>query len=456
MMLTATKFWPRGKHYLTLLREAFPLSLQGVITTVLALLALNLFGFATMDLVVFALCICTLAIIGFSLASVLIGGYLLRSSVQQQITLNEKSSRSLKLEAGFPNDSSFEILQPRFLPLVKISWQIVQPDYIHTSLVASADDSKIGEQLIPLKRCYSPSIVRRFTVSDVLGFCRFSWRAVQNKPLMVLPQVNTLRTLPLLHSLTSEDGIANPDGSPEGDRMEIRPYVPGDSVRNILWKSYARNRQLNVRLAEKSVFHSRRTVAYLLSSTADEAAAAVARTALETDALGEDYSFGADGSNTVSDSLQPSLEAIAKSRSLNSATPLPYGLDEFLEQSNAAASAHCIVFASANLAHGLASGLGSANKLSALKQTISRHRGQFSVILATDGFTTSNSTKLWQRLLFKTASRQENTHADGLNGQSVSRLELAAVLTELGQLVESIMVIDRKTGFSFDKKLNKL
>ena len=69
----------------------------------------------------------------------------------------------------------------------------------------------------------------------------------------------------------------------------------GDSVKNIIWKVYARSRQLNVRLPEHSVFQSKKTLAFLLTSENDEAAAAVARVALQSGALGEDWAFGADG-----------------------------------------------------------------------------------------------------------------------------------------------------------------
>ena len=132
----------------------------------------------------------------------------------------------------------------------------------------------------------------------MLGFSRFTWRVTQESELLALPRAGNIKSLPLLRSLTAEDGIPDPGGNPEGDRMEIRPYVPGDSVRNILWKVYARTRHLNVRLAERSVYHSSRTLAWLLSGPHDEAAAAVARVAVESGALGEDWLFGADGSPT--------------------------------------------------------------------------------------------------------------------------------------------------------------
>ncbi|MFT4817319.1 MAG: hypothetical protein ACI9IQ_002834, partial [Cyclobacteriaceae bacterium] len=234
-------------------------------------------------------------------------------------------------------------------------------------------------------------------------------------------------------------GIPNPSGDPDGDRMEIRPYVPGDSVRNIMWKVYARNRQLNVRLAEKSVFHSNRTVAYLLSSDNDEAAAAVARVALETGALGDDWAFSADGSEVPANTLPAALDAIAKSRAIDKT--LSYGLDEFLTRSAGQAGAHCIVFAAAEF----------APWFEPLKKTISRFPGRFSLVLATDGFNETEQLKLWQRLLLQDDPAGEK--GSELGG---SRADLLKLLTALGQLVESTVVVDRKTGLSFDQNLRKV
>ena len=76
--------------------------------------------------------------------------------------------------------------------------------------------------------------------------------------------------------------------------MEIRPYTPGDSVRDIMWKGFARNRQLNVRLPERSVAFDDKACAYLVSGVGDEAASALARLTLECGLLGDDWRFGAD------------------------------------------------------------------------------------------------------------------------------------------------------------------
>jgi hypothetical protein len=416
----------------------FPLTLQGVITLLVAATALSVFGYGSMDLVVFSLAICALAILIFSLFCAVIGGVIIQRRVHRLLKQSSGTYEAINVEAGFPNETGFSLPVLNYFPLVKLSWRIVFPDFIETRIRVSPDNQLV-EEIIPIKRCRTDAMDRQFTVSDVLGFCRYSWYQRQEVPCMALPRTNTVKPLPLLRSLTAEDGIPNPSGDPEGDRMEIRPYAPGDSVRNIMWKVYARNRQLNVRLPEKSVYHSKRTVAYLLSSDNDEAAAAVARVALESGALGEDWAFAADGTELPCETLAPALEAVARSRAIGQ--PYSYGLDKFLNVAAGQSGAHCIVFAGAEIAPWLA----------LLKKTIGRFPGQFSLVLATDGFDDPQNFSIWHRLFL-----QEDPGNNATPAGASSKRDLLKLLTELGQLVESTLVVDRKTGFSFDKSLRKV
>lgn len=424
----------------TLARERFPLTTQGVTVLVIALFALRVFGYGRMDLVVFALAVCALAIVCFSTVIVLLGGLILRHQIREdmemQVLLRRHVAR-IKVEAGYPNETGFTLPTMPWLPLIGVRWEIAIPDAIRTRNRLSEDEKLWEEEIIPERRCRTASITRRFTVSDVLGFSRFTWRVTQEGELLALPQSGNIKALPLLRSLTAEDGIPDPGGNPEGDRMEIRPYVPGDSVRNILWKVYARNRHLNVRLAERSVYHSSRTLAYLLSGPQDEAAAAVARVAVESGALGDDWLFGADGSDTATNQIGEALELIAGSRALDG--ELPYGLDHFLQTWGNQGPLHCIVFASAE----------SGPWLEKLRLSTTRFRVRFSVVLATDGLRKSEPPSRWQRLLFR-ASASSNSQ------EGTALVELSRLLTQVGQLVESTLVIDRHTGQSFDKRMNKV
>lgn len=424
--------------YLRLLIGLFPLTLQGLITLILATLTLSVYGYGSMDLVVFAIAICALAIFMFSLFCSIISGIIIQRKVQKLLEDENLTLTNISVEAGFPNETGFSVPPINYFPLVKLSWEISFPDFIKTGIRVS-DNNELIEEIIPQKRCKTDLVIRQFTVADVLGFSRYSWRQKQKVGFLALPRKNTVKQLPLLRSLTAEDGIPNLSGDPEGDRMEIRPYVPGDSVRNIMWKLYARNRQLNVRLAEKSVFHSKRIVAYLLSSKNDEAAAAVTRVALESGALGENWLFAADGSPDPTDNLVTALDVVAASRGIDKTHG--YGLDKFLELAAGRTATHCIIFVAAE----------RAAWLPALKQTLARYNGQLSLVMATDGFTDPKIANIWQKLLLRNI---DDPVAESTSLSSHS--EMLKLLTELGQLVESTLIVDRKTGLSFDHQLRKV
>jgi len=415
----------------------FPLTAQGSITLLVTALALSIFGYGSLDLVVFALSICALAIVLFCLFCSIITGIIIQRRIQKVLVDANGSLSFVNVEAGYPNETGFSLPSLGFFPLVKLSWKIQTPDAITTRLRLERDGT-IVEEIIPQKRFLSDSITRVFTVSDVLGFSHYNWRQTQSITAKALPKVEAANKLPLLRSLTAEDGIPNPSGNPEGDRMEIRRYAPGDSVRDIMWKVYARNRQLNVRLAEKSVFHSKRTVAYLLSSEYDEAAAAAARVAIESKAFGDDWAFAADGTETPCTSIESALNAVARSRSLGK--PYNYGLDNFLKLAVGQGKAHCIVFAATE----------SGTWDEALKKSIARFPGQFSLVLATDGFRTEAKSLWWQKLLWR------ETESDRHQKPSSSMQELRHRLMDLGQLVESTVIIDRRSGQSFDKNLRRV
>jgi hypothetical protein len=429
-------------HALRTLAGLFPLTIQGTITLLVTASALSVFGYGSMDLVVFALSICALAILVFCLFCTVTFGVVMQRRIRKeqelQTTSHTQAGRDINVEAGYPNETGFKLRGTSFLPLVRVDWKVVYPDHIETR-TRFDDSGYLVEEIIPSRRCLSEKLVRQFTISDVLGFCRFSWRLEQAGHCMALPKISSVKSLPLLRSLTAEDGIPNYSGQPEGDRMEIRPYAPGDSVKNIMWKVYARTRQLNVRLPEKSVFHSKRTVAYLLGSPNDEAAAAVARVALQSAAFGEDWSFGADGTETPCEDLPTALRAVARSRALDK--PYSYGLDRFLERAAGHAMAHCIVFAAAEQAHWLP----------LLKATINKYRGQITLVLATDGLEEAVTPGLWQRLLLRSETQPAGA-SQGTGGRSL----ILDLLTDFGQLVESTLIVDRKTGLSFDQHMRKV
>lgn len=421
--------------FLTTLRERFPLTLQGFAVLAIALAALQLFAFEQMDLVVFALAVCAIVIVCAALLLVLVAGLVLRQRERRPTTSAQGGNTGFKAEAGYVNETGFSRPTLSWIPLVSLSWDIIYPDAIETRNRLNPHSNRWEEHILAHRRCYSPVIVRRYSLTDVLGFCRFSWRTSSQQTLMVLPQKAQLQKLPFLRSLTAEDGLPSPSGNPEGDRMEIRPYAPGDSVRNIMWKVYARNRHLNVRLAERSVHHSNRTLAYQLSGPDDEAAAAVARVAIETGALGEEWVFGADSCAEPTSNPVTAVSMTARSRILDGSQA--YGLDRFLQQQQQQAGLNCIIFAGTN----------ATAWLTALQQTLARYPGRYTVVLATDGLVDEIRPPLWQRLLY--TAQAERRQCQGVTA-------VAGLLTQLGQFVESTVLVDRQSGQTYDHRLKKI
>ena len=423
------------KNQLRALAGLFPLTARGVVALLCIALALRFFGYGAMDLMVFALGICALAILVSCLFSVIVCGLILQRRIHRE-TGNESgrgSGNGKAFEAGFPNRTGFSLPPVGLLPLVRLQWSWHYPDRIDNR-IRVAPDEFLEEEITPRGRCLSSRVTRRFEVSDVLGLCRYSWRLRRDRECYVLPRINTLNKLPLLHSLAAEDGLPRQSGEPVGDRMEIRPYVAGDSVRDILWKNYARTRQLNVRLRERSVAQGQRILAYLLSGPDDEAAAAVARMALESGALGEDWQFSADGTETPCGEIDSALRAVARSRALGQ--PHSPGLERFLAQVDQRGASHCIVFAGAK-----------ALAASGAPQHGGGFRGRLSLVLATDGLEESRPPPRWRSLLLRPEPRREG---------GGSRSELLVLCRQLRGSNASIMLVDRATGICYDDNLRRI
>lgn len=414
---------------LSRLQPHLPLSLTGLAVLVVAVAALQGFGYQRMDLVVFALTVCAISILGASVVLVTVTGIVLQRRLRTLLTTPLPACQA---EAGHPNETGFRLPSLPWLPLMTLEWTVTAPDAITTQNRFDPDVGFVDEEITPQRRCRSKEVTRLFTLRDVLGLARFSWRSTQPVRLQVLPQTGRIRSLPVLRSMDAEDGIPSPVGLPEGDRMEIRRYAAGDSVRNIMWRVYARNRHLNVRLPEKSVFHAERTLAYLVTGPNDEAAAGVARFALTQGALGSPWVFGADGSDETAASVAASLPLIAGSRTPGMA--VSYGLDAFLAK--AGQHSACIIFAPATL----------GPWTSALKLTLARHAGPFSVVFATDGLRSDAPEPWWRRILIKEPNRQ--------SGSNTSQLQ--TLMLEFSKLGANIVMVDRQTGLCFDHRLKRV
>lgn len=413
-----------------------PLTARGAAVVALSALALWPFGFGSLDLVLFMVGWVGLLLVGLALLLVVTSGLWLRRRLRRVLAAADgvdtesdtsgsgSSSVGLRAEAGSRVATGFVVPRLGKVPLVEVGWQWLSPEQI--TVLSRARGRNLREEIVAHRRCSVDTVSRRFEVSDVLGLARVSWRADQRVPTVVLPALGRLRANPVVRALASADGIAHPSGLPEGDRMEIRRYVPGDSVRHILWKTFARTRELTVRVPERSVERARKTVAYLVTAPGDEPAAAAARLALEAGALGEDWLFGTDGMAQPTADLATACMAIARSGALRGEGA---GLAGFLDHvAPLGGDVHCVVFAPAREGAWTRAVLAEAG----------RRRGMLSFVLATDGVARPAGRSLWQRLLFR-AVADRGTPAAALGS-------LVRTLSGTGAAVKAV---DRDTGNVF-------
>jgi hypothetical protein len=376
------------------------------------------FGNHALDYVLFVVGLAGLVLV--ACASLFVGAAALVLSRR----LRPQGVAARSLEAGSPLRTGFRARSLGAMPLLKLRWEWLWPEGVEVR--PRLLRGWLNEEVVASRRCHVSSVRRRFTLFDVFGLARVAWEVDAAGEVMVLPNVGRLRNMPVIQSMAGGEGIPHPGGAPEGDRMDIRRYVPGDSVRNIMWKTYARTRQLNVRTPERAIARSRKTVAYLVSGRGDEPAAAAARVAIESGVLGRKWLFGADGAGSEpTDDPGRALVAIARSGSAESAALAGGGLGGFLDAVSSDGEVHCIVFAPAR---------GGA-WLETVLEAARRYPGSLSFVLGTDGVARSARPLLWRRLLLS-AEPEAGTPA----------AELAGVLRRLSGAGSEALVVDRLSG----------
>lgn len=395
---------------------------RGWLVAGLAGFAVWRYGFGQLDLLLFMLGLAGLLLVLLSAALVGLTALYVRRRVCPA------SAEVLRFEAGVPIRTGFSTPSLDRLPLIRLLWTWRQPAEVEVRLINK--ERRLVEEAIAPRRCQVAAMRRRFVVRDVFGLCSIAWGREDPTPLTVLPNAGRLRRMPVVQSMAAAEGLSHPSGAPEGDRMEIRRYTPGDSVRHIMWKTFARTRILNVRTPERSVDHSRKTVAYLIAGPGDEPAAAAARVALEAGALGERWLFGADGASQPTATLDTALAAIARSGSWRR-NGEGGGLGTFLREVGNEGEVHCIIFAPARGGGWTREALGAAHGF----------RGGLSFVLGTDGVARPSAVPLWRRLLFATTP-EEGTPAAELN----------TLLTTLGRAGFPVLVVDRASGRSYGEQ----
>lgn len=392
--------------------------------------AIAYFGFQEMDLVLLAAGgVAALAIL-VGLAGTLIVVFRIRLALARRAAV--QNERDAQLECTFAERTDFELPRTRWLPWVRVRWEWTLPK---AEVRVLRRGKQLVEEVKPYQRASSDRIVRRFTVADTFGLSALSFDFTQELAVRVLPGTGRLGRMPLLATLTGGADIPDPAGIAEGDRVDIRNYNPGDPIRFVLWKVYARTRQLMVRTPERAVSTSRRTLAYLVTGAGDEPAAGAARVAVDSAALGGDWAFGADGADEPVQTKEAAMDIVAKSAHADRERA-GGGLKNFLDRAGSGSGTRALIFVPGIEGPWIEPVLRS---VSALRRD-GAGRAPIEFVVCTDGVKALPSGTWIERVLMR------NTPDRGASDATTSAREIKRLAATLGAGGARVWIVDRRDG----------
>ncbi len=332
---------------------------------------------------------------------------------------------------GTPHRTGYRLAIGAWIPLVQIDIEWVSPDGIEVRFVPSR--GRLVEEVVAQRRCVTDRVVRRYRFTDAFGLARISYELGCAQSLKAVSARAQLRSAEIFRQLTTGDAVSHPDGEPQGDFIDMRPYTPGDPLKQILWKAYARTRKLLVRIPERAIAPRQKTLAYLVSHGSDEASAGTARTALEQGVFGRDFVFCADGEAATATQVSEALEQIVRSWSASATGG--EGLGPFLDREAQGGGKSCIVFAPPK----------PGPWLEKVELQARNRRAGLSVLVGVDGLRMNRGESVLRRLMISGGGE----HRDKIR-------DLRQVCDRLLATGVPVLVVDRAAGVPVHPKHLKL
>lgn len=410
--------------------DAFPITPAGLTVLGGAGISLGYYGLARIDLLLLVVGVVGLALGATSLLMVLLGALVVRIRLRRG-----EGSEPLQLESGVPARTGFSLGRLRAIPLVKLEWSWIAPA---ATVRATRGGGLLHEEIVPLRRGLGERVVRRVVVSDAFGLCRVAFRSAASRSVRVIPGTGALRHVHVVRSIAAGEDTYDPAGSPEGERVDTRGYAPGDPMRFVLWKVYARSRQLVVRTPERAYSVARETLAYLVTGDGDEAAAGAARVAVEAGALGPTWVIGADGDARDATTVPEALELLARSAAAT-AEEHGAGLGAFLKRNVRGAAGRAVVFVPARPGPWIERVLAAIRARPQVSVAGSAHRAPVDIVVCSDGVDWDTPRSLLARFALAKVKAAPGT-------ARASAADLTAVLAGLAPAHARVLIVDRVTG----------
>lgn len=401
--------------------DPFPLTPLGLFGLILAIWGWRYMGGQRFDQVLMVVSEVVVGLILLSMISVVFATLRLRHAVRRL-----RSEAFEKIEAKVKTLTGMQGPSFRFTPLIRISWHWESPDGFDVEQLSVG--GSLVEQVTAEKRGLHTQITRRFVVVDSLGLAKLAFRTKEDltksaPPLRVLPSFGRLRQSAIVSTLAGGDELPHPLGTTEGDRFELKRYNHGDPARLIVWKIFGRTRKLVVRNPEKALARAHSVAAYLVTNEHDEPAAAAARLAVQTGALGLQWVLGADGASRDAHHEEEALDLIVAS-AVRTKIEQAIGLQGFIKRNERHGTVRFMIFAPAR----------NGPWVDRVASLAGQRRGLFDAIIVGDGIGKPEG-KRWTRVLWQSQLKP-----------SVARREVEEISLKLMSCGVRVAVLDRSTG----------
>ena len=421
MRATRKARFGRVRGWVVRARDLFPLTAAGLLAAGACLLAYLYYGRERLDHILLAAGVIGLALVGLATLVVLLAAVLVWRAARRAVP-----GDPLRAECGHLTTTGFSVPSLRWLPFVDVRWSWTAP---RSEVVPRRERGRLLEQVKPTERDHFTEVERRFEVGEVFGFARLAFRVRQSRGGRFAPWVGGLEQVQVAQGMAGGDHISHPDGTPTGDFFDMRRYGAGDPIRFILWKVFAKTRDLMVRTPEMALSPDRRTVAYLVAGDGDEPAAGAARVAVDTGALGSSWVLGADGCSEAASSADEALEVLARSAG---ARPDDSGaLASFLTRLDRGPATRAVVFVPGRPGPWI-------QRVTAAARTRAGQPARLEFIVCTDGIAGRQRRSLLARAALAPAAAESLVAAQ--------QEDLVAVVNALTATGASVLVVDRPGG----------
>lgn len=421
--------WQAIKRALTRAAGPFPITPLGLLVASASAYALVRYGFARIDLVLLVIGAVGLGLAVFGLLATATGTLLTWLRHRKRAS----AEGGLDVECGYPVPTGFALPRLRWLPFISIRWRWLEPD-AQVRIIAAG--RWLREEVIASRRGQVSTIVRELEVGDIFGLTQMRLRLHEQRKVRFVPSVGQLKRVDVIRGMAGGDDISHPEGPQDGELYDLRAYTPGDPIRFVLWKVFARTRQLVVRAPERALSPIRQTCAYLVAGDGDEPAAGAARLAVELGSLGTDWVLGADGSHDDATRKDQAVDVLARSADVERQVG-GKGLGAFLQRRGRGSIGRAVVFVPGRPGPWLDSVLEQSRHASG-------RGGRIEFVIGTDGIVTPSKRKWLSRLTSREAPPKVQPGATApVTTEEVG--EVVRVLSGIGR----VLVVDRMAGRVF-------